>query len=68
MPKVIPCGRRDRAYRGFRTSLASADPDELPMLLVDSEAPVTKPPWEHLKSRDGWERPWAATRFLIQLV
>ena len=36
------------------------------MLLVDSESPVYVPataaqPWQHLRARDGWERPPRAT-------
>jgi hypothetical protein len=32
-------------------------PDAFNILLVDSEAAVNKPPWDHLKSRDNWDSP-----------
>ena len=48
------------AYESFETAHAKQDGDA--MLLVDSEAPVTSQgPWQHLKVRDGWERPDGAT-------
>ncbi len=61
MPKVVACGSRSNAYDDFCMALRTADPDEeLPLLLVDSEAPVTvDDPWKHLKERDGdrWDKP-----------
>jgi len=33
--------------------LTSANRDKFPMLLVDSEEPVTVAVWDHLKDRDG---------------
>lgn len=41
MPRIVSCGARDVAYRNFRTSHESAGDDDFPMLLVDSEAPVS---------------------------
>lgn len=56
MPQIIPCGSRDQAYRNFCRALA--DPDVLPILLVDSEAPVKQNSvWNHLRERDQWQRP-----------
>ena len=60
MPKVVACGSRSNAYDDFCTALRTASADELPLLLVDSEAPVTvADPWKHLKQREGdqWDKP-----------
>ncbi len=57
MPSVVACGSRRNAFDNFRTALKAASETDLPMLLVDSEEAVSESPWEHLKSRDGWERP-----------
>ena len=38
------------------------------MLLVDSEEPVTMAPWDHLKSRDGWDRPAGAEDDQAQMM
>ena len=59
MPKVIACGSRDDAYNSFRTN--HADGKETAVLLVDAEATVSaSDPWEHLRTRDKWERPVGA--------
>jgi len=47
--KMVACGGRDEAYKGFR----NGDADIL-VLLVDSEDPVSLTPTDHLKARDGW--------------
>jgi len=53
---IIACGSRNNAFRDFKNALSNY-PDAFIILLVDSEAPVNLPPWEHLKSRDNWESP-----------
>jgi hypothetical protein len=59
MPRIVACGSRNDAYDSFRTAL---DRGERAMLLVDAEEPVsTSGPWQHLKARDGWNRPGGAT-------
>lgn len=71
MPGVVACGGRSRAYDRFRTSHETAGPDDLPILLVDSEAPVAEAdPWEHVKLRagDGWQRPDGASQDQIHLM
>lgn len=56
MPRLVACGGRDGAYKRF--GHAQADLNTHAILLVDSEGPVTKTSsWEHLKDRDGWDRP-----------
>jgi len=49
------CGSREAAYKAFKTALKTY-PDAFIVLLVDSESPVDsqQTPWQHLKSRDGW--------------
>lgn len=54
MPAVVACGSRQKAYDNFCTAVKTADDNELPMLLVDSEDAVSESPWLHLHSRDGW--------------
>jgi hypothetical protein len=68
MPSTVACGGRNNAYDMFKIALRSADVNELPMLLVDSEEPVTTAPWYHLKSRDGWDRPAGAEDDQAQMM
>ena len=53
---ITVCGSRNNAFRDFKNALAD-HPNAFVILLVDSEAPVKQPPWEHLKSRDNWDSP-----------
>ncbi len=65
MPRVVACGSRSSAYSDFCTAVKTATDEELPLLLVDSEAPVQPQhqqagnfdPWGHLQDRDGWNKP-----------
>ena len=60
MPRIVACGGRDNAYDSFKTGHASKVAKA--MLLVDAEEAVTADdPWQHLKLRDGWDRPSGAT-------
>jgi hypothetical protein len=60
MPAIVACGSRDQAYKDFKKALVT--PDVMPMLLVDSEAPVTQNSvWRHLWERDQWLHPTSAT-------
>lgn len=63
MPQIVASGSRRNAYEDFETRHRNAaKKDEIALLLVDAEAPVKKAePWEHLKDRDGWDRPEGAT-------
>lgn len=54
--KIIICGSRNDAFRNFNNALEDHS-DAFNVLLVDSEAPVKKSPWEHLKLRDNWDSP-----------
>ena len=61
MPRVVACGGRRNAYDSFCAALAAGSTGP-PMLVVDSEEPVTAAgPWEHVQARDQWARPSAAT-------
>jgi hypothetical protein len=68
MPGTRACGSRNEAFADFRTALSIAGSDEYPILLVDSEGPVSQPAWSHLKSRDGWDRPAGADDDQAQLM
>jgi len=57
MPAIVACGSRNDAYDSYCTAIAAAGQDDFPVLLVDSEAAVTQEPWNHLKTRDDWDRP-----------
>ena len=60
MPRIVPCGGRDMALKKFKAALSQSN--ETALLLVDSEEPVKLTvPWQHLKDRDGWDRPAGAT-------
>lgn len=58
--QFVMCGPRDAAFHGFRQALKD-HPSAFNILLVDSEGPVNKPPWEHLATRDPWQRPASAS-------
>ncbi len=53
---IIACGGREQTYDNFLLALRS-HPDALNVLLVDAEAPVRSPPWQHLRDHDGWHQP-----------
>lgn len=62
MPRVYPCGSRDNTLKDFRVAQSETNSDEIPLLMVDSEAPASsdRSPWQHLRNRDRWERPEGA--------
>ena len=70
MPRVIPCGSRERAYDRFCTAINEGEDENFIVLLVDSEAAVAASdnPWEHLRKRDNWTQPSAATDDSAQLM
>ena len=57
MPAIKACGSRNDAFDDFRTAVESAGVEDYPVLLVDSESAVASDAWDHLKQRDGWDRP-----------
>ena len=60
-PKVIACGGRQATYERFVDHLA-AKPDDVVVLLVDSEEVRRLEPWAHVAQRvgDKWARPSGA--------
>ena len=70
MPKVIPCGSREKTYDRFCTAINDTKDDSFIVLLVDSEAVVASgdSPWEHLRKCDNWIQPSAATDDSAQLM
>jgi hypothetical protein len=59
MPRIVRGRGRARTFELFLTAVTHPRPGELPLLLVDSEAPFAAghTVWQHLKARDGWDRP-----------
>ena len=58
MPRIVACGGRQSAYDMFNIAMKSVGHDEYPILLVDSEDPISSEnPWDHLNERDHWDRP-----------
>lgn len=71
LPKVVACGGRASAYKDFKTSHENAGKDDISILLVDSEGPVSgKSSWEHVKQQqeDQWHRPAGATDDQLHLM
>ena len=62
MPKVVRGGSRKQTFDQFAADIVERRPDVIPLLLVDSEAPVRPDHsvWQHLQGRDGWDRPTGA--------
>ncbi len=50
---VVACGGRQRTYDSFVSSCSNYR-DAFNILLVDSEGPVSREPWQHLHEQDGW--------------
>ena len=60
MPSIVACGSRNSANDRFGT--AHSRIGGAAILLVDAEEAVSASgPWQHLKSRDDWDRPSGAT-------
>jgi uncharacterized protein DUF4276 len=62
MPRLVACGTRRATFDDFRTASAGAAGWFVAML-VDSEDPVedSEKPWDHLRNRDGWNKPIGAS-------
>ena len=67
MPSIAACGGRSAAYEDFKAAYTNG---QEAMLLVDAEGPVATHdrPWQHLKARDGWDRPADAEDHLCHLM
>jgi hypothetical protein len=67
---VIACGPRRMAFEKFKAAL-DAFPDAFNVLLVDAEAGVSQPPWDHLRYRDRWDSSGAMPEqchLIVQMV
>lgn len=53
---VIACGPRNAAFEAFKIALR-IHREAFNVLLVDAEGPVSQPPSDHLRQRDGWTMP-----------
>ena len=62
MPRLSACGGRGSAFDDFKTAHASRKVGDYIAMLVDSEDPVEdlEKTWDHLKSRDQWDKPAGA--------
>ena len=62
MPRLSACGGRACAFDDFKTAHANPKVGHYIAMLVDSEDPPAdvEKTWEHLKRRDGWEKPAGA--------
>ncbi len=62
MPRVVRGEGREQTFDKFKTALQRRRPNELPILLVDSEGPVVAghSAWQHLRNRDNWKQPTGA--------
>lgn len=63
MPQIVASGGRMKAFKDFRKALKKAGAEDFIVLLVDSEdsVGVEESSWAHLKRRDNWDKPVAAT-------
>lgn len=54
-PSIVSCGGRQQAFDRFSIAVRDGLPDDIYVLLVDAEAPVTAPTSiQHLQARDRW--------------
>lgn len=70
MPRIVTGKGRTNTFDRFSVAIQNRRSDETPILLVDSEdsvKPITTI-WEHLKTRDGWERPSKANDEHVYLM
>ena len=73
MPKIVARGSRNAAYESYCIAIKQGNEA---LLLIDSEAPVQNisgdpsqwNPWEHLKTRDAWQRPDGASNIDCHLM
>ena len=59
MPRIVTGRGRGQTFDLFSTAMQHRSNDEIPLLLLDSEDPVAhnNTVWQHLKNRDGWDKP-----------
>ena len=58
MPRLVACGGRYSAFDDFKIAHANKSNSDYVAMLIDSEDPLKDlDAWEHLKIRDGWDKP-----------
>lgn len=59
IPGIHACGGRNAAFDDFQIAMRSKSSMDFPILLVDSEDPISgnTAPWNHLRTRDNWDIP-----------
>lgn len=68
-PRTVVCGSRNQAFKWFETAVLNSKRDELYILLVDSEGPVTTgDAVAHLAQRDHWRFPPLDRRHRVFLM
>ncbi len=61
MPKLRSCGGRDSAFKDFKIAHANKSNSDYVAMLIDSEDPLKDlDAWDHLKIRDGWDKPFGS--------
>lgn len=62
MPRLSAFGGRNSAFDDFKTAFTGSKTGDYIAMLVDSEDPVAdvEKTWDHLKTRDNWDRPAGA--------
>ena len=63
MPRLSACGGRRSAFDDFKTAHARRKVGDYIAMLIDSEDYVVdlEKTWDHLNSRDGWDKPEGAS-------
>jgi len=56
---IVAKGSRNEVFKWFRNTLKQQKDERFLAMLIDSEDPVNdlEKTWEHLKRRDGWDKP-----------
>lgn len=59
MPRLVACGGRGSVFEDFRSAHGNRSPEDVIAMMIDSEEPLPdlEAAWDHLLTRDGWERP-----------
>lgn len=58
MPKLVACGGRRSVFDDFQTAHTNKSNSDYVAMLIDSEDPLADlDAWDHLKSRDEWDKP-----------
>ena len=65
--RLVCCGHRDEAFRGFRNAVSNGD-NVVNVLLVDAEGPVDQSPRDHLDGRDQWDLSFAEEDWVHLMV